>query len=80
MFYYEIFRIVAKWQENCVYKLSWKSVENWLNNQGKANFDFVQSSTVGLVKYIQSGRVDLQLDIVPFESKGAKLPLCKGVV
>ena len=42
-----IFRIDAEWLENKVYKISWKSLENWLTEYRKANFHFGTSSTVG---------------------------------
>ena len=50
IFFYEIFRIDAKWLENRVYKISWKSPKNWLIGYRKANFHFGSASTVGQTK------------------------------
>ena len=46
-FFYEIFRIDAKWVENRVYKISWKSLENWLTGYRNGNFHFGPFPTVG---------------------------------
>ena len=45
--FYEIFRIDDKWLENRVYKISWKSLVNWLTRYRKANFLSGPSYTVG---------------------------------
>ena len=37
---------------NRVYKISWKSLEKWLNGYQKTNFFFGPSSTVGQTIYI----------------------------
>ena len=37
----------AKWVENRVCKISWKSLENWLTGYQKANFHFGPFHTVG---------------------------------
>ena len=50
--FYKILMIDAKWLANRphfyrIYKISWKSFENWQTTYGKGNFYFGPSSTVG---------------------------------
>ena len=42
----EIFRVVAKWQDNKGYKNLCQSLDNWLTGYRKTNFHFGPSSTV----------------------------------
>ena len=57
---FELSNIFTKWVENRVYKISWKSLENWLTGYREANFHFGPFPTVGQT-------------IAPSKSKGTKI-------